>query len=151
MHPERLTLSIHRLSTARAALARLAMTVMLALVVGLPGCGGSGDASADGTITVGCKDFPEQFILGEMMAQLIESHTDLTVQRRFNLGGTMVCHNALVQGNIDVYAEYTGTALVSILPGPVRCTLARAVRFLLFLCGRPPRSTLADQRLGGDQ
>lgn len=89
----------------------LAASAVLGVTLLLTGCGGAGS----GTITVGCKDFPEQFILGEMMAQLIESHTDLKVQRRFNLGGTMVCHNALAQGNIDIYAEYTGTALVSIL------------------------------------
>jgi len=49
------------------------------------------------------------------MAQLIEAETDLSVERRFNLGGTMICHGALVQNEIDVYAEYTGTALTAIL------------------------------------
>lgn len=72
-----------------------------------------------GTVRIGTKNFTEQLILGEMMAQLIEAKTDLTVQRRFNLGGTMICHGALVNGEIDLYAEYTGTGLTAILDHPV--------------------------------
>lgn len=53
------------------------------------------------------------------MAQLIEARTDLRVERRFNLGGTMICHGALMSGGIDLYAEYTGTALTAILKQPV--------------------------------
>ena len=49
------------------------------------------------------------------MAQMIETHTDHTVDRRFNLGGTMICHKALEAGEIDLYAEYTGTGLVTVL------------------------------------
>lgn len=67
------------------------------------------------TIRIGAKNFSEQFILGEMMALLIEDKTGLTVDRRFNLGGTMICHEALIHGEIDLYPEYTGTALLSIL------------------------------------
>ncbi len=80
--------------------------------------GGSAWASSDTdaqTIRIGSKNFTEQFILGELMGQLIETHTDLTVERRFNLGGTMICHGALLSGGIDLYAEYTGTALTAIL------------------------------------
>jgi osmoprotectant transport system permease protein len=66
-------------------------------------------------VTVGSKNFTEQFILAELMAQLIEDRTSLQVKRQFNLGGTMICHNALLRGEIDVYAEYTGTALTAIL------------------------------------
>ncbi len=73
--------------------------------------------TADGaaTIVVAGKQFTEQEILGEMMAQMIECTTDLDVDRRLNLGGTMICFNATRSGDIDVYAEYTGTGLVSIL------------------------------------
>jgi osmoprotectant transport system permease protein len=67
------------------------------------------------TIRIGTKNFTEQLILGELMAQLIEDRTDLNVARRFNLGGTMICHGALESGEIDLYAEYTGTALTAIL------------------------------------
>ena len=65
-------------------------------------------------IAVGSKDFSEQVILGEILAQAIEAKTDLQVERRFDLGGNLA-HEALVAGEVDVYAEYTGTALLSIL------------------------------------
>ncbi len=68
-----------------------------------------------GVIRIGTKNFTEQLILGELMAQLIEVHTDLRVERKFNLGGTVICHQALVRGDIDLYPEYTGTALTAIL------------------------------------
>jgi osmoprotectant transport system permease protein len=67
------------------------------------------------TIRIATKNFTEQLILGEIMAQLIEAKTDLIVKRQFNLGGTMICHGALVNGEIDLYAEYTGTGLTAIL------------------------------------
>jgi osmoprotectant transport system substrate-binding protein len=67
------------------------------------------------TVAIGSKHFTEQEILGEMMAILIEENTDIRVVRRLNLGGTMVCFNALLSGDIDLYAEYTGTGLVNIL------------------------------------
>jgi osmoprotectant transport system permease protein len=70
-------------------------------------------------IRIGTKNFTEQLILGELMAQLIETKTDLIVDRRFNLGGTMICHSALVNGEIDLYAEYTGTGLTAVLKHPV--------------------------------
>jgi osmoprotectant transport system permease protein len=66
-------------------------------------------------ITVGSKNFTEQYLLGHLMAQLIEARTDLPVERRLGLGGTKICHEALVSGGIDLYAEYTGTALTAIL------------------------------------
>lgn len=67
------------------------------------------------TIRIGSKRFSEQFILGEMMAQIIEAKTDLKVERLFNLGGTMIVSGALERGEIDLYPEYTGTALTAIL------------------------------------
>lgn len=67
------------------------------------------------TIRIGSKNFTEQEILGELLAQLIELNTDLDVDRRFGLGGTGICHRALVSGQIDLYAEYTGTALLNVL------------------------------------
>jgi glycine betaine/choline ABC-type transport system substrate-binding protein len=66
-------------------------------------------------ITIGGKDFTEQSVLCEMMAILIEENTDLRVDRRPFLGGTMVCFNGLRGGELDAYAEYTGTGLVNIL------------------------------------
>jgi osmoprotectant transport system permease protein len=65
-------------------------------------------------IVVGSKNFTEQIILGELLALTIEQHTGLTVERRLNLGGTLVCDEALRRGDIDVYVEYTGTALTTL-------------------------------------
>ena len=69
----------------------------------------------DKTIIVGAKHFTEQEILGEIVSILIEEKTAIKVIRRFNLGGTMICFNALRAGDIDLYVEYTGTGLVNIL------------------------------------
>jgi len=69
------------------------------------------------TIVVGSKNFPEQAILGEILAQQIEAQTGLRVERRFYLSGTYICHQALLAGRIDMYVEYTGTALTAILKG----------------------------------
>src|SRR6516162_810465 len=66
-------------------------------------------------IVVGSKNFTEQVILGELVAQQIERKTNLQVDRKLNLGGTLVCHDALVAGQIDTYVEYTGTGLTAIL------------------------------------
>ncbi len=66
-------------------------------------------------ITVCSKNFTEQVILGELLAQQIEHKTNLTVDRKLNLGGTLVCHEALTAGQIDAYVEYTGTGLTAIL------------------------------------
>ncbi len=70
-------------------------------------------AAAD--LVVGSKNFTENRILAEMMAQLIEAHTDLEVERRTNLGGTMVVFAALQSGDIDLYPEYTGTGWAIVL------------------------------------
>lgn len=67
------------------------------------------------TIVIGSKNFPEQAILGELLAQHIESRTGLRVERRFYLSGTYICHQALLASRIDMYVEYTGTALTAIL------------------------------------
>src|SRR5205814_2349772 len=64
-----------------------------------------------GALVVGSKNFTEQLVLGELLAQTIERQTRLTVDRRLNLGGTLICDRALLGGDIDVYVEYTGTAL----------------------------------------
>lgn len=66
-------------------------------------------------VVVASKSFPESRLLAEIMSQLIEAKTDLRVGRRFGLGGTMVCFEALRNGQVDIYPEYTGTGLLSIL------------------------------------
>src|SRR6204780_1028388 len=69
-------------------------------------------------IVVGSKNFTESLILGELMAQQIEAHTHLKIERRFYLAGTYICQQAILAGRIDVYPEYTGTALTAILKQP---------------------------------
>ena len=66
-------------------------------------------------IVVGSKNFTEQLILGELFAQIIEARTHLPVERRFYLAGTFICHQAILAGRIDIYPEYTGTALTAVL------------------------------------
>ena len=82
---------------------------------------GSRAPSGGASVVIGSKAFTEGVLLGELMAQLVETRLGVKAVRRFNLGGTMIVHNALKAGELDVYAEYTGTALTAILgmPGAV--------------------------------
>ncbi|MGA2388653.1 MAG: glycine betaine ABC transporter substrate-binding protein [Candidatus Sulfotelmatobacter sp.] len=66
-------------------------------------------------VVIGSKNFTESLMLGELLAQLIESRTHLKVERRFYLAGTYICQQAMLAGRIDLYPEYTGTALTAIL------------------------------------
>ncbi len=68
-------------------------------------------------IVVGSKNFSEQLILGEIIAQHLEKTLHATVIRKLDLGGTLLTHQAIVKGEIDIYPEYTGTALTAILKG----------------------------------
>ena len=70
-------------------------------------------------LTVGSKNFTEQVVLGEIIAQHVENRLHLKVDRSLNLGGTLLAHQALTSGEIDLYPEYTGTALTSVLKEPV--------------------------------
>jgi osmoprotectant transport system substrate-binding protein len=89
-----------------------AVASLIAAVL-LAGCGKSG------RIVVGSKNFTEQVILGEIVAQSIERRLGVEVDRKLNLGGTLLAHQALVNGQIDVYPEYTGTALTAVLKLPI--------------------------------
>ena len=68
---------------------------------------------------IGAKNFTEQVVLGELLAQHIEAKTGMKVERRFYLAGSYICNQALIAGRIDSYVEYTGTALTAILKQPV--------------------------------
>jgi len=72
-----------------------------------------------GAIRIGSKNFTEQIILGEIVAQTIETRTSLRVERRLNLGGTFICDRAVRSGDIDAYVEYSGTAQTAIFHQPV--------------------------------
>jgi len=95
--------------------AKCALVALAGAAALLGGCrpGGNGE----GAIVVGSKNFTEQVILGEILADLIETRAGIPVTRRLNLGGTFICHQALLAGEIDLYVEYTGTALAAILRG----------------------------------
>jgi|KBSMisStandDraft_5_1062788.scaffolds.fasta_scaffold18658_2 osmoprotectant transport system permease protein len=110
-----------RSASRRTALAAAAAVVAVALVAG-----GTAAARSRGAIVVGSKNFTEQVILGELVAQTIERDTGMRVQRRLNLGGTLICDRALITGDVDVYVEYTGTALTAVFHEPA-LTESRAV------------------------
>jgi osmoprotectant transport system substrate-binding protein len=78
------------------------------------GCSGTGPP----VVRVGSKNFTEQILLGEVIAQHLEERLGVRVERNLNLGGTLLAHQALVSGQIDLYPEYTGTALAAILDEP---------------------------------
>ncbi|TGA99943.1 glycine/betaine ABC transporter substrate-binding protein [Sporolactobacillus shoreae] len=75
---------------------------------------GNGSSGAKETLTIGSKNFTESLILGEMYSDALEN-SGYKVNRKLNLGGTLVAHEALVKGQIDMYPEYTGTGLLDIL------------------------------------
>jgi glycine betaine/choline ABC-type transport system substrate-binding protein len=84
-------------------------TLIVLLALTLVAC------SSEPRIRVASKNFSEQYILGEIIAQHLENRLGGHVSRRFGLGGTLLTHQALVAGEIDVYPEYTGTALTAVL------------------------------------
>ena len=94
---------------------RLASLLLLVLAACACGC----EPRPRDTIVVGSKNFPEQALLGEILAQHIETRTHLHVERRFYLAGSFICQQAMLAGRIDTYVEYTGTALTAILHDPI--------------------------------
>jgi glycine betaine/choline ABC-type transport system substrate-binding protein len=103
-------------------------SVLLLLLLLFPSVGCERNANR---IVVGSKNFTEQLILGELFAQIIEARTHLTVERRFYLAGTFICQQAILAGRIDIYPEYTGTALTAVLkqqPGGDKQEVYRRVK-----------------------
>lgn len=94
---------------------RYAVVVALVAVCALASC----NPSRHQGIVIGSKNFSEQALLGEILAQHIEARTHQPVTRRFYLAGTYICQQALLAGRIDVYVEYTGTALTAVLHDPL--------------------------------
>ena len=90
-----------------AATARYA--VVCCLLAAMAGCSGKHP------LTVGSKNFTEQIILGEIVAQQLERRLGEKVERKLDLGGTLLAQQALSTGQIDLYPEYTGTALTAVL------------------------------------
>jgi osmoprotectant transport system substrate-binding protein len=106
----------HRAPTARRLRALLQLAAVLFCAALFQAACGSRRAN---TIVVGSKNFPEQALLGEILAQRIEARTHLHVIRHFYLAGSYICQQALLSGRIDTYVEYTGTALTVILHDPI--------------------------------
>jgi len=95
--------------------AALISSALLAVALSWQLLAGPGPA---GSVVIGAKGFTEQQLLGELLAQEIEEHTSLQVRREFSLGSTFLCHEAVRQGRVDGYVEYTGTAWSAILKQP---------------------------------
>jgi osmoprotectant transport system substrate-binding protein len=90
---------------------RVLLFILLAAAFGVSGC----QKARQAKITVGSKFFTEQVLLAELLAQHIEARTGIKVARKTNLGGTLLVHKALLAGELDLYVEYTGTALTAVL------------------------------------
>jgi osmoprotectant transport system substrate-binding protein len=91
----------------------------------LAGCSDSGHA-----LRVGSKNFTEQVVLGEIIAQHLEHRLHQKVERKLNLGGTLLAHQALLAGEIDLYPEYSGTALVAVLKDPIQTDPAAVLKLV---------------------
>jgi osmoprotectant transport system substrate-binding protein len=94
----------------RRSLSGLAFLPFLLPLLAISGCG-----SSKPHVTIGSKFFTEQVILAELLAQHIEARTGIHVDRKSNLGGTLLCQKALQAGELDLYVEYSGTALTAVL------------------------------------
>jgi glycine betaine/choline ABC-type transport system substrate-binding protein len=116
--------------------ARALLLLPAALLLGACRTAPSGATGAGGGIVVGSKNFTEQVILGEILAELIERRAGIPVTRRLNLGGTFICHQAIEAGEIDLYVEYTGTALTAILRKPPVADRGEALRIVREAYGR---------------
>jgi osmoprotectant transport system permease protein len=114
------TIGPRRRTMSRALLAIAAGVALYGVVEAIPA------ASPKRVVRVGSKNFTEQIILGEILAQRLE-HAGFLVERRLNLGGTFICDRALRSGDIDVYVEYTGTADTAVFKDPVETDPARVL------------------------
>jgi len=99
-----------------------------ASLISLLFCGTACRKARQSKITVGSKFFTEQVVLAELLAQHIEAKTGIPVVRKTNLGGTLLVHKALLAGEVDLYVEYTGTALTAVLNEPPQSDSAAVVR-----------------------
>jgi osmoprotectant transport system permease protein len=130
-------LSARRRSGSRRAAAAAAVLASLVLVTS-----GVAARRTSGAIIVGSKNFTEQLVLGELVAQIIERDTGMTVHRRLNLGGTLICDGALLTGDLDVYVEYTGTALTAVFHQPISTDAGAVFETVRMLYARTGRTLL---------
>jgi osmoprotectant transport system permease protein len=122
----------HQLDPTRAQRSRLRNGLAIGATAGLVALALFGAwlemESKANTVVIGSKDSAEPVILGHMMADLVEAHTPLKADRRLNLGGSMICFDALKDGGLDAYVEYTGTALTTFLKQPPENDPARVLK-----------------------
>ncbi len=127
-----------RSASRRSALVAVSLCVAVAVLAGGTVVG----RAQRNAIVVGSKNFTEQVILGELLAQTIERGSQLPVQRRLNLGGTLICDRALAAGDIDVYVEYTGTALTAVFHQPLATNPSAVFETVRQLYARTGRTLL---------
>lgn len=90
--------------------------IIIAAVLGMSLTAFAGSGAHAEAVKIGSKNFTEQFIVAEIYAQALEK-AGVQVERHLNLGATLVAHAALTHGDIDLYPEYTGTALAAVVKG----------------------------------
>lgn len=115
------------------------LIVFLAAALLLSGC----NPPQSGRLVIGCKNFTEQVILGELLAQEVEAEGE-QVDRRFYLAGSYIAHQALVSGRIDAYVEYSGTALTAVLKQPLVNDPAAVLSTIRRIYGQKYHITVAD-------
>jgi osmoprotectant transport system substrate-binding protein/osmoprotectant transport system permease protein len=135
-------LGFERALSRRRRPSRAAMTLAIAAAVLTLASSGAAARRASGSIVVGSKNFTEQLVLGEIVAQAIE-RAGVPVQRRLNLGGTLICDRALATGEIDAYVEYTGTALTAVFHRPIEPDASRVFAEVRELYARTGRTLVA--------
>ena len=116
------------------------LAFLLALSLSLVGCA----PAHPNHPVIGAKNFTEQVVLGELLAQEIEAKSNLKVERRFYLAGSYICNQALIAGRIDAYVEYTGTALTAILKQPIDRNPSSVLETVRRLYASRYRITVAD-------
>jgi osmoprotectant transport system substrate-binding protein/osmoprotectant transport system permease protein len=126
-----------RTRRVRTTLAGAAI-VMLIIVIS----SGAASSRAHDAIVVGSKNFTEQLILGELVAQALERE-GMAVERRLNLGGTLICDRALMTGDVDAYVEYTGTALTAVFHQPIQAGSSAVFATVRELYARSGRTLLS--------
>ena len=124
--------------TPVAAVAVIAVVLVVSVIAG---------RRTTGAIVIGSKNFTEQLVLGELLAQTIERETGSRADRRLNLGGTLICDRALLTGDIDAYVEYTGTALTAVFHEPVASDPTQVFEIVRERYSRTGRTLLARPRV----
>src|SRR6202050_4981755 len=107
---DRTSLATESIRTSQQIFRNLILLLLVLVLLPIVGC----ERHAN-QIVIGSKNFTEQLILGELFAQIVEARTHLPVELRFYLAGTFICQQAILAGRIDIYPEYTGTALTAVL------------------------------------